>query len=161
MQYSIQFGYWQKGTHNFCFWEDAQKQQEDQTWERLFKFLWSLIEKEPHLQDLGMTGTNKKNPLWFSELPLHSFVSAKPNEPPESRSGWTCRKRKLPVSSITMLHVFFLLLLAKRYCIHRFWWGQCSTLPRQKKGCSLSQNWLSEHLFWKQSAWNQRFWVLL
>lgn len=99
---NIQFGYWQKGVHNFCFWEDAQKQQEDQTWERLSKFLWSPVEKEPHLQDLGMTGTNKKPRSDSVDFLCIRLSQQSVNEPPESTLRWTCRKRKLPVSSITM-----------------------------------------------------------
>ncbi len=52
--------------------------------------LQSVKEKQPHLQDISVTRDQNKSPSSYREgfvpnfIPVHLFVSAKLNEPPES-----------------------------------------------------------------------------
>lgn len=58
----------------------SHKQQEDKTWwifslDNPGEFLWSLIEKQPHLQDFSMSGT-QRHPLPLGEVTITLNSSA-------------------------------------------------------------------------------------
>lgn len=113
--------------------------------------LWRLKEKQPHLQDVSVTGIQRKtSPRHCKEgfvnnfIPVDLFVSAQLNEPPESTPRWTCCKRRLLPVSTTAQNNAVLFSFKQNFLYLQILEGTLQYFASEIRVFSYTECWLSE-----------------